>query len=327
VHIPDGFVSTPVNLVMAAISAGAIGTGLAKARRAIAEKPHTVPLLATTAAFVFAAQMLNFPIGGGTSGHFLGAVTAAALLGPWNACLVMAVVLVIQGFFFADGGITALGTNLFNMGVVGGMGGYMLMRGLRSLLPVGRGFWLASAALASWASVVLASASCAVQLAVSGTSPLGVAFPAMVGTHAVIGIGEALIAMAVLTAAAVSRPDILPDWAAVGISAPQPSGSRRRMTAFTLAGLLVALLLAVFISPFASPHPDGLEKVAGDSGFTGRAAAEDEGLWSSSPFPDYSVEGLGGEAVSTGVAGLLGTAAVFGAGFAVIRISRGGKAS
>jgi cobalt/nickel transport system permease protein len=326
-HIPDGFVSTPVNLVTAAISAGVVVTALAKARRAIADRPHIVPLLATTAAFVFAAQMLNFPIGGGTSGHFLGAVTAAALLGPWNACLVMALVLVIQGFFFADGGITALGTNLFNMGVVAGMGGFLLMRGLRGLLPAGRGFWLASAAVASWASVVLASASCAFQLAVSGTSPVSVALPAMAGVHAMIGIGEALIAVAVLTAAAVSRPDILPGWAAVSVPTPPQSVSRRRMTAFTVAGLLVALALALFVSPLASPHPDGLEKVAGDRGFGGSAAEEGDTFWSSSPFPDYSVGLPGGEAVSTGAAGIIGTLAVFGAGFVVIRISRGGRAS
>ncbi len=321
-HIPDGFVSTPINLATAAVSAGVVAAGLRRAGRGIAERPHTVPLLATTAAFVFAAQMLNFPIGGGTSGHFLGAVTAAALLGPWSACLVMAVVLVIQGFFFADGGIAALGTNIFNMGVVAGLGGWVLMRAIRRLLPAGRGLWVASAAVASWASVVLASAFCALQLALSGTSPFAVAFPAMVGTHAVIGIGEGLIASAVLTATAVSRPDILPGWA--GLRGPAKPAGGRRLTAFVLAGIAVALVLAVFASPFASAHPDGLEKVAEDRGFLERAAEGGEALWEGSPFPDYGIGGVGSESASTGLAGLLGTASVFAVGYVVIRLARRG---
>lgn len=319
-HIPDGFVSTPLNLAAAAISAGAVATGLHRARRKVAERPHAVPLLATTAAFVFAAQMLNFPIGGGTSGHFLGAVTAAALLGPWNAVIVMAVVLVIQGMFFADGGITALGTNIFNMGVVAGLGGWVITGAVRSLLPPGRGSWVASAAVASWASVVLASAFCSLELALSGTSPSEVVFPAMVGTHAVIGVGEALIAAAVLTAVAVSRPDILPGRS--GAPMPAGAGLGRRLAAFTVAGLAVALALAVFASPHASSHPDGLEKVAEDSGFLDRAAGEGEALWEGAPFPDYGVGGVESESVSTGLAGLLGTAAVFAAGYAVIRTVR-----
>lgn len=265
--------------------------------------------------------MLNFPIGGGTSGHFLGAVTAAALLGPWNAVIVMAVVLVIQGMFFADGGITALGTNILNMGVVGGLGGWVVMRLLRSILPAGRSAWVASAAVASWFSVVLASAFCALELAISGTSPPEVVFPTMVGTHAVIGIGETLIAAAVLTAVAVSRPDILPDWSGVS-STPEGTGLGRRLTVFTIAGLAVALALAVFVSPHASSHPDGLEKVAEDRGFLEKAAGEGEALWEGSPFPDYGIGGVANESVSTGLAGLLGTTAVFAAGYAVIRIAR-----
>lgn len=319
-HIPDGFVSAPLNLAAAAVSAGAVAAGLRGVRRSASERFHTLPLLATTAAFVFAAQMLNFPIGGGTSGHFLGAVTAAALLGPWSAVIVMTVVLVIQGFFFADGGITALGTNIFNMGVVAGLGGWGFMRLLRSLLPAGRGAWVASAAIASWLSVVLASAFCALELALSGTSPMGVVFPAMVGTHAVIGVGEGLVAAAVLAATAVSRPDIIPEWAAA--HGPGIAPSPRRTAAFAAIGAVVALALAALASPFASSHPDGLEKVAEDRGFIERAASEAEALWKGSPFPDYGVAGVRGEAASTGLAGFIGTAAVFGAGFALIRLFR-----
>jgi len=316
-HIPDGFVSGPINLAGAAVAAGAVGFSTWRAAREANRRPHTVPLLATTAAFVFAAQMLNFPIGGGTSGHFLGGAVVAALLGPWNACLVMTLVLVIQCLGFADGGLTALGTNIVNMGVIGGLGGYLLVRALRAALPRGRGGYLLAAAGAGWASVVAASAACSLELAASGTSPLGLVFPAMVGTHAVIGLGEALITGAVLAAVASARPDVLPAWSGIAESAAGRPALRR---AWALAGIgfVAALGLAAFVSPFASSSPDGLEKIAEEKGFL--AAAEDEGAWKAAPLPDYAVPGLPAEEVSTGLAGLLGTAAVFGVGFGLIRL-------
>jgi len=276
-----------------------------------------VPLLATTGAFVFAAQMLNFPIGGGTSGHFMGAAVVAALLGPWSACLVMSLVLVIQCFGFADGGLTALGTNIFNMGIVGGFGSYLIMRALRSVLPAGRGGYLAAAALSSWVSIVMAAAACSIELAFSGTSPLVLVLPAMVGTHAVIGIGEALIATAVLSAVIVARPDILPKWSGIDDATAAGMG-RRGAWSLAAAGLAVALVLGVFVSQFASSSPDGLEKVAEDKGFL--ESAEDKEAWTASPLPDYTVPGVGAEGTSTGLAGLLGTAAMFAVGFGVIRM-------
>ena len=316
-HIPDGFVSGPVNMGGALVAAAVVGLSAWRASRQVQRRPHTVPLLATTAAFVFAAQMLNFPIGGGTSGHFLGAATVAALLGPWSACLVMTLVLVIQCLAFADGGLTALGTNIVNMGVIGGIGGYLLLRALRAILPGGRAGYLVAAAVASWVSVVVAATVCALELAVSGTSPLVVVLPAMAGTHAVIGIGEALIAVAVLSAVAAARRDVLPEWAGVGEGTASPVG-RRRAWIFVGAGLAVALALAVFVSPLASSSPDGLEKVAEEKGFI--ESAEDEGVWKSSPLPDYTVPGVRSEALSTGLAGLLGTAAMFAVGFGAIRL-------
>ena len=323
-HIPDGFVSGPINGAAAAVSAAAVACSVWRVQREVRDKPFAVPLLATTAAFVFAAQMLNFPIGGGTSGHFLGAATAAALLGPWSACLVLTVVLVIQGLLFADGGLSALGSNVLNMGVVGGIGGYAIMRGLRALLPAGRGGYLASAAAASWASVVLASSLCALELALSGTSPLRVALPAMAGTHALIGIGEALIATAVLSAVVAARPDIVPAWADLDRKSGETGRVRKGVWALAGAGLALAAALALFGSPWASSSPDGLEKVAEDRGFAG-AASEEKSVWTRSLFPDYRVKAIGSEAVSTGVAGLLGTIAVFAAGFGIIRLV-GGRA-
>lgn len=318
-HIPDGFVSGPVAITGAAAAAAAVGFSLWRTGRQAAERPRVVPLLATTAAFVFAAQMLNFPIGGGTSGHFLGAVAAAALLGPWSACLVMTLVLVVQCLLFGDGGLTALGINIVNMGVIGGLGGYLLLRGLRKLLPSGRTGFLIAAGAASWAVLVIAAAACALELALSGRVRLGVGLVAMVGVHAIIGIGEALIAVAVLGAVAAARPDVMPQWAALE-AARTPA--RGRFWALAGAGLLVSLVLAIFASPFASGHPDGLEKVAEDQGFL-EAASEDKEAWKSSPMADYAMPGVAAEGPATGLAGLAGTAITFALGFGAIRLAGG----
>ncbi len=315
-HIPDGFVTGQVNMAGALIALGAVGVSTWRASRQVEHEPHTMPLLATTGAFVFAAQMLNFPIGGGTSGHFMGAAAVAALLGPWRACLVMALVLVIQALVFSDGGLTALGTNVFNMGVVAGFGGYMIMRMARVLLPAGRMGYLVAVALASWVSIVLAAAACAMELAVSGTSPLFVVLPAMVGTHAVIGVGEALITSTLLSAVIVARPDVIPAWAGLEES-KAGLGPGRKIWGIAAAGFALSLLLAVFVSPWASNAPDGLEKVAQQRQFAERA--DGPAFWQAAALPDYSVPGMDNNRVSTGVSGLLGTAAMFAVGFCVVK--------
>ena len=206
-HIPDGFLSGGLNAAGYIVSAGVMGLALAKARRESDDK--TVPLMGVTAAFVFAAQMLNFPVAGGTSGHFLGAAMAAILLGPLKGCLIMAMVLFVQCIGFANGGLTSLGTNIFNMGIVAGIGGYFIFRGLNGILPDRKGSFFAAAGISSWFSVVIASGFCAVELAVSGTSPLGLVLPAMVGVHAIIGVGEAIITVAVLSMVYGYRPDLI----------------------------------------------------------------------------------------------------------------------
>jgi cobalt/nickel transport system permease protein len=206
-HIPDGFLNTGVSVATGVIAAGAVGYGLYKAREELDEK--SVPLLALCAAFVFAAQMLNFPVAGGTSGHFLGGILVAVLLGPWLGDLVIALVLLIQCLGFADGGLTALGANVFNMAVIGTILSYYIFYGIKTLLPKNRTYFLASIAAASWVSVMLASGACAVELAVSGTSPLSVALPAMLGVHAVIGVGEATITVLVVGVVLAVRPDLV----------------------------------------------------------------------------------------------------------------------
>lgn len=206
-HIPDGFVSTPINLVTGAISGTAVGVAVARANREL--EARTVPLLGVTAAFIFAAQMVNFPVAAGTSGHFMGALLAALLLGPWNSLVVMTVVLLLQALLFADGGVTALGSNVMNMAIVGGLGGYLLFQGLRRVLPSNRKGFLVSAGMAAWGSVVLASAAASLELALSGTVPLLIVTPAMVGIHALIGVGEGLITASTLSLLLASRPDLV----------------------------------------------------------------------------------------------------------------------
>jgi cobalt/nickel transport system permease protein len=206
-HIPDGFVSGRINLAAYAVSVGVCAVAIARANRTLGERQ--VPLLGITAAFIFAAQMLNFPVAGGTSGHFLGALFGAVLLGPLNACLAMAVVLAIQCLVFADGGLTALGVNILNMGVIGGIGSYIVFYALRLLLPRSRRGLLTAAAAAAWCSVVLAAGACALELALSGASPMRIVVPAMLGVHALIGVGEAVITSVVLSTILAVRPDLV----------------------------------------------------------------------------------------------------------------------
>jgi cobalt/nickel transport system permease protein len=206
-HIPDGFLSPEVAAACAVPAAGAVAYGLRRANRELDER--RVPLLGVTAAFVFAAQMLNFPVAGGTSGHFLGAALAAILLGPWLAGLVLSVVLVVQAFVFADGGITALGANVLNMGVIGALVVGALMVAARRVLPNRRGVLLAVAGAGAWLAVVAGSVACAFELAISGTVPLGTVLPAMVGVHVLIGAGEAAITVAAVSAVLSTRPDVV----------------------------------------------------------------------------------------------------------------------
>jgi cobalt/nickel transport system permease protein len=206
-HIPDGFLAPEVAAACAVPAIGAVGYGLRRASRELDER--RVPLLGVTAAFVFAAQMLNFPVAGGTSGHFLGAALAAILLGPWLAGVVLSVVLVVQAFVFADGGITALGANVLNMGVIGALVVGGLMVAARRVLPKRRSVFLAVAGAGAWLAVVAGSVACSLELAISGTVPLGTVLPAMLGVHVLIGIGEAVITVAAVSAVLSTRPDVV----------------------------------------------------------------------------------------------------------------------
>ena len=206
-HIPDGFLSVATAAATYAASGASVAYG---ARRASAQlSDRQVPLMGVSAAFIFAAQMLNFHVVAGTSGHLLGGALVAILLGPWAGMLVMTSVLAVQALLFQDGGLLALGANVFNMAVVGVLVGYVAYRGLSRLLGRERLGLYGAGFAAGWLSVVVASLSAAAELAVSGTATWEVVVPAMGGVHALIGIGEGLITVGVLVFLSATRPDLV----------------------------------------------------------------------------------------------------------------------
>ena len=298
-HIPDGFLSVFVSIVLWVISLITIGYALRRVSADLGERQ--VPLMGVLAAAIFAGQMLNFTIIGGTSGHLMGAALATILLGPWAAILVMTCVVGVQALIFQDGGLLALGSNIFNMGIVGVAVSYMAFNTLRRLTGGRRWGLFASGFVAAWLSIEITALSVGLQLALSNTSPANIAIPAMAGVHALIGIGEGLITVGALAFITSTRPDLL------------KSGERGLAGGklVWVAGLLLALLLAV-ASPLASANPDGLEWVAEQQDFLSRAQNPLFNL-----VPDYVLPGISNEALATILAGILGTLIVFGAALGI----------
>lgn len=206
-HLPDGFLDTKTWVAMDAAALAVATIAVRRASKNLEEKQ--VPMMGVMAAFIFAAQMLNFPVLGGTSGHLLGGVLAAILLGPWAAALVMIAVFIVQALFFQDGGLLALGANVFNMGLIGTIGGYYLYRLVRRVSPGDQGI-LAGAGIAAWVTVVLGAVATALELAVSGTTPLKVVLPAMTVVHVIIGLGEAVITVIIIGFVLRVRRDLVP---------------------------------------------------------------------------------------------------------------------
>lgn len=292
-HIPDGFLSVVVSLLLWVVALAVLGYALKRANQELGERQ--APLMGVLAAAIFAGQMLNFTVAGGTSGHLLGAALATVLLGPWAAMLVMTCVVGVQALIFQDGGLLALGANIFNMGIVGVLVSYFAYRTILKLVS-GRpwGTYIAGFG-AAWLSVFVAALATALELALSGTSPANVAVPAMGAVHALIGIGEGLITLGALAFLAAARPELLRRQAV-------PGATGRVVWAI---GLIIALALAV-LSPLASSYPDGLEWVAERQGFIGLAQSPLYEL-----IPDYVFPGIGDEVLATIVAGVLGTVLVF----------------
>jgi cobalt/nickel transport system permease protein len=300
-HIPDGFLDARTCAATFCIA----GAGLAWASQTSASRheDRTVPLLGIMSAFVFAGQMVNFPVASGTSGHLLGATLTGIVLGPAAATLSIATVVLVQCLLFQDGGVTALGANLLNMAVASPWVGWACYRLVRRLLPGSRTVAIACAA---WTSVMAAAVLCSLELASAGTVPFEVVAPTMLLTHAVIGVGEALITCAVASFALRIRPDL----AFEPEIAPSRMPLGRAFIAWSAAGVGLILLLA----PWASSAPDGLEFAADRLGFASR-----EHPLLPSPVPDYTVAGLESEAASTLVAGVLGTLVCLGIAVAIAR--------
>ncbi len=309
-HIPDMVLNPTV-----AATTGAIGmAGLIHAVRKL-ERQHgerSTVLMGTMSAFVFAAQMVNFPVWPGVSGHLLGGVLSAVLLGPWAGAVVVAAVLIVQCFLFNDGGLTALGANFVNMGLIGSVGGYAIYAPIRRAISGPKGT-LIGAMAAAWFSVLLASGAFAMELAASGRRgdfPRILSWMAMV--HSLIGIGEALITGIVVRYVLLRRPDLLDPETG-------PSTGAGRWGRTMLGGLAVALAVAIFLAPFASEFPDGLEFVGERLGFL---PAESAAPALPSPMADYELKlpGIEQARVATAMAGVVGTLAVFGLALGMARV-------
>jgi cobalt/nickel transport system permease protein len=208
-HVPDGFLDASTSVATGVIAVGGIALALRGARRELDDR--TAPMAGLVATFVFAGQMINFPVGAGTSGHLLGGTLAAVLVGPWTAVLCVSTVLLVQALFMADGGITALGTNITLMALVGVAVGWLVFKGLRAVLPSRLGVVAPAAAIAAFVSVPVAALAFSLLFAVGGTAPVATdkVVVAMVGWHLVIGLGEAVITALVVASVVGVRPDLV----------------------------------------------------------------------------------------------------------------------
>ena len=224
-HIPDGFINAGTSAAAGAVAVGCVAVSLRKAGRDLDDRE--VPLAGMAAAFIFAVQMLNFPVASGTSGHLLGGVLAAVLVGPWVGALCVTVVLMVQALLFADGGLSALGLNVLNMAIVGAWGGYLVFLGVRALLPARRSSVVAASAVAAALAPVLAALLFTVEYAIggNGAASIGTVAGAMVGVHVLIGIGEGIITALTVSAVMATRPDLV--YGARGLIPPmcRTSGS------------------------------------------------------------------------------------------------------
>jgi len=305
-HIPDGFLNVLVSIVFWLLTIIGIGVALWRAGKELDERQ--VPLMGVLGATIFAGQMLNFSVTGGTSGHLLGAALAAILLGPWPAVLVMTSVVSIQALLFQDGGLLVLGANTFNMAIVGVFVAYGVYQ---TILKLARGKpWgtFVGGFAAAWASIVVASLAVGLQLAFSGTSPANVAIPAMGLIHMLIGVGEGLITVGALAFLYATRRDLL------HLAPAEASRGSSRLV--WIGGLTIAIALAI-LSPLASSHPDGLEWVAEEKGFLSAAQAAPYEI-----IPDYVLPGLSNEIVATILAGIVGTLIVFGVALGIAHLRR-----
>ena len=310
-HIRDGFLTPDVCLGTGLLAVGALAWSVRQLRNSLADR--TVPLTGMTASLIFAGQMVNFALPPlPVSGHLLGGVLAAALLGPWAGCVAISLVLIIQLALFYDGGWTVLGANIVNMGIVGTWGGYAIYTALRNLLGTNRRGTLIAAFVASWLSVMAAATVFCIEFWLSHRGQgynFSQVFGWMVFLHCLIGIGEGLITAMVLGFVLVQRPDLLERRTA----APTVLSGVGR---FVFAGVIAALGVAAFLAPFASEHADGLEAAAERTGFSDLGTVTKVLI-----LDDYQIPALKEyPGLSTAVAGIIGTLVVLGATWALIAL-------
>ncbi|MFI9152797.1 energy-coupling factor ABC transporter permease [Streptomyces sp. NPDC053367] len=338
-HVPDGFINAPTSVATGVVAAGAVAVSLRGARRELDER--TAPLAGLVAAFIFAVQMLNFPVAAGTSGHLLGGALAAILVGPCTGVLCVSVVLLMQGILFADGGLTALGVNITDMAIVTTVVAYAVFRALVKVLPRTRRSVTGAAFVAALLSVPVSALAFTALYAVGGTTDvsIGKVATAMVGVHVLIGIGEAVITSLTVGAVLAVRPDLVHGArdlhrplklrvngelvdAPGTVPVPVAARSTRKVWA---TGLAASLLLAGFVSFYASASPDGLEKVAADHGIDDKA---EEHAAAGSPLADYGVKDVDDSRLSGGLAGVIGVGVTVVAGsgvFWAVRRRRSGS--
>jgi cobalt/nickel transport system permease protein len=328
VHVPDGFIDAPVSAATGVVAAAAIAVSLRGARRELDER--TAPLAGLVAAFIFAVQMLNFPVAAGTSGHLLGGALAAILVGPYTGVLCVSVVLLMQGILFADGGLTALGVNITDMAITTTVVAYAVFRGLVKVLPRTRRSITAASFVAALLSVPAAALVFTLLYSLGGTTDVSLTkvATAMIGVHVLIGIGEAAITALTVGAVIAVRPDLV--YGARGLEqrlklrvngelvdaqAPlAPAAPRTSRRKLWITGLAASLLLAGFVSFYASSNPDGLEEVAADHGIDQQAK---EHASADSPLADYGVRDVDDARLSGGLAGVIGVGVTVVAGTGV----------
>ncbi|WP_432929618.1 energy-coupling factor ABC transporter permease [Microbispora sp. CA-135349] len=332
--MPDGFFDVPVSVGAGVFAAAGVAVCLRGAKRELDDR--TAPMAGLVAAFIFAAQMLNFPVAAGTSGHLLGGALAAILVGPYTAVLCVAVVLLVQGFFFADGGLTALGVNITLMAIVTAVVGWAVFRLIARGAPRGRATLVAASFVAALVSVPAAALVFTALFWLGGTAPieLGSVAAAMGGVHLLIGLGEGFITALTVSSVLAVRPDLVygargmtrtltlrtaEGEVQVGPEAPETPPAGIGLRPVLVGGALVAVLLAGVVSFYASGDPDGLEKVAADKGLSAQEkphAAED------GPLADYAVKGVENQRLSGGLAGVAGVALTVAAGGGVFYVIR-----
>ncbi len=317
-HIPDGYINLATSAGAGVVAAGGLGAALKVSGGDLGDK-H-IPLAGLTAAFVFALQMLNFPVAVGVSGHLLGGALAAILLGPALGIVVVAVVVMVQALLFADGGVTALGLNVVNMAIVTALGGWVIFRGLLRVFPRNTAVAVAATMVASWVSLLASSTAFVVEYSLGGQGGIsvGTVFSAMTGVHALIGIGEGLISGVLIGAVLAVRPDLVRGTADLKLTATTTAPSRKTVGGFVVGGIGAALALVLLVAPLADPDPDGLERMAQDTGLSATA----EGPPLPGPLAGYGVKGVDNQRTGTVISGAIGVLVTFGVGLGLIAIAR-----